>query len=143
MRLPEPEPGLVLKYTYLWRREFLAGREEGTKDRPSVIVLTTVRESDGKTIVTVLPVTHSAPVDPMAAIEIPSKIKAHLGLDEQRSWVVVSEGNEFVWPGHDVRKIARTGRYAHGFLPPHFFDKIRRAAFEFARGGRGAMSPRT
>ena len=140
MRLPAPEPGLVLNYAYLWRREFLAGREEGSKDRPSVIVLTSLRDSDGKTVVTVLPITHSAPIDPRAGVEIPAKIKAHLGLDEQRSWVIVSEGNEFIWPGHDLRKIGRTGGYVHGHLPPRFFDTIRTAALAYSRG---AVSPRT
>jgi hypothetical protein len=32
MRLPTPEPGLVIGYSYLWAREHGAGREEGVKD---------------------------------------------------------------------------------------------------------------
>ena len=35
--------------------EHQAGREEGQKDRPSVIVLAVEREADGATAVTVLP----------------------------------------------------------------------------------------
>jgi hypothetical protein len=45
--------------------EHEAGRQEGQKDRPSVIVLAVEsnakREADDATIVTVLPITHSPP----------------------------------------------------------------------------------
>jgi hypothetical protein len=43
-------------------------------------------------------------------------VKRHLGLDEDRSWIVVSEGNEFAWPGYDLRKRARSDRYDYGFI---------------------------
>jgi hypothetical protein len=105
--IPTPEAGLVIAYAYLWRREHQAGQDEGLKDRPSVIVLTAERQEDGATIVTVLPITHSAPTRPGAAVEIPAPVKRHLGLDDQRSWVVVAEGNEFLWPGYDLRKVPR------------------------------------
>ena len=39
MPIPSPEPGLVISYAYLWHYEHQAGREEGQKDCPSVIVL--------------------------------------------------------------------------------------------------------
>jgi hypothetical protein len=29
----EPYAGLVIRYSFLWKREHEAGREEGTKDR--------------------------------------------------------------------------------------------------------------
>jgi len=122
--IPTPEAGLVVAYAYLWRREQRAGQEEGRKDRPSVIVLAVEREADGATLVTVLPITHGAPIEPGGAIEIPAPVKRHLGLDEQRSWIVVAEGNEFIWPGYDLRKVPRTDRYAYGFLPPHFFNQV-------------------
>lgn len=59
MSIPIPEPGLVINYAYLWHTEHEAGREEGRKNRPSVVVLTVERDSDGATVVVVLPVTHS------------------------------------------------------------------------------------
>jgi len=43
MPIPNPEPGLVISYAYLWHREYQAGREEGRKDSPSVIVLAVER----------------------------------------------------------------------------------------------------
>jgi hypothetical protein len=57
--IPTPEAGLVIGYSYLWRRERQAGQDEGLKDRPSVIVLATERAPDGATVVTVLPITHN------------------------------------------------------------------------------------
>jgi hypothetical protein len=128
MALPEPESGLVISYAYLWHHEHDGGQEEGRKDRPAVIVLAAERASDGAIIVTVLPITHRAPDDPAAGVEIPPTVKRLLGLDLARSWIVVSEGNEFVWPGYDLRKVpgSRT-RYDYGFLPPRFFDQVRKA----------------
>jgi hypothetical protein len=31
MPIPNPEPGLVISYAYLWHHEHQAGREEGQK----------------------------------------------------------------------------------------------------------------
>ncbi len=52
MPLPRPEPGLVIGYAYLWRHEYHRGREEGVKNRPCAIVLTTETET-GETVVAV------------------------------------------------------------------------------------------
>ena len=46
MTLPAPEPGLVISYAYLWHDEYEAGKDEGRKDRPAAIVLTTERKDD-------------------------------------------------------------------------------------------------
>src|SRR6266581_2662071 len=73
MPIPNPEPGLVISDAYLWHREHQAGREEGRKDRPTVIVLAVEREADGATIVTVLPITHNPPADPASAVRIPCR----------------------------------------------------------------------
>lgn len=104
MPLPIPEPGLVISYAYLWRSDYERGQEEGTKDRPCVIVLT-VSTEEGDSVVTVVPVTHAAPEKPDEAVEIPLPTKHRLGLDAARSWVIVSEVNRFVWPGPDLRPV--------------------------------------
>lgn len=104
MSLPKPELGLVIRYSYLWLREHREGREEGTKDRPCAIILA-ARQHDGETQVLVVPVTHSPPADGDAALELPPAVKRHLGLDDERSWVVLSESNLFDWPGPDLRRI--------------------------------------
>lgn len=142
MAVPSPEPGLVINYAYLWRDEYLAGQEEGRKDRPSVIILAVRREADGATVVTVLPITHSTPQDPKAAVEIPQRVKKHLGLDDRRSWIVVTEGNEFVWPGYDLRKVAGSDDYAFGFLPPRLFNHLLEAFGAWRAAGRTKASPR-
>lgn len=136
MPVPDPEPGLVISYAYLWHDEYRAGREEGRKDRPSVIVLATRRETDGATIVTALPITHQPPIDPAAAVEIPAAVKRHLGLDDECSWVVVAEGNEFLWPGYDLRRLRHSDRYDYGFLPPRYFNRVREAFVAYHRKGR-------
>lgn len=106
---------------------YYAGLEEGRKDRPSVIVLAVATEPNGAIIVTVLPFTHTPPQDSEAGVEIPPLVKAHLGLDDRRSWVIVDEGNQFEWPGFDLKKVRATGRYEIGFVPPSLFQKIRDA----------------
>jgi hypothetical protein len=142
MPIPNPEPGLVISYAYLWHHEHRAGREEGQKDRPGVIVLAVEREADDATIVTVLPITHSPPADLNSAVEIPLPVKRHLGLDDDRSWIVVDEGNEFLWPGYDLRKIGRTDRYDYGFLPPRFFNQVLDAFAACYEAGKRRLTPR-
>lgn len=123
----------MISCAYLWRSEYEHGREEGAKDRPCVIILA-VEEQAGETVVTVAPITHTWPASADAAVEIPATTKQRLGLDQSRSWVVVSEGNRFVWPGPDLRPIA-AGRFDYGFFPPGLFRQLRErfAALHAAR----------
>ena len=127
MSLPRPEPGLVLRYSYLWLREHRAGREEGVKDRPCAIVLA-VRDSNDHTQVLVVPVTHTPPTAPAEAIELPAAIKHHLGLDTERSWIMLNESNLFEWPGPDLRRVGNRddASVGYGYLPPRFFADLRR-----------------
>jgi hypothetical protein len=126
MPVPSPEPGLVVNYAYLWHYEHEARHEEGRKDRPSVIVLCVESAGDGATAVTVLPITHRKPENRDWAVEIPAAVRRHLGLDEEPSWIVVTEGNEFVWPGYDLTP-RPDGSYAYGFLPPRLFKQVQAA----------------
>jgi hypothetical protein len=87
---------------------------------------------DGTPAVRVLPITHSPPSDPADAIEIPAATRRRLGLDDERSFIVLSESNRFVWPGPDVRPIdTETGYF--GPLPPALFDEIKRRFVALAR----------
>jgi hypothetical protein len=142
MPIPAPEPGLVISYAYLWHHEHEAGQEEGRKDRPSVIVLAVERQADDSTVVTVLPITHNAPAIAAGGIEIPGPVKRHLGLDDSRSWIIVSEGNEFDWPGYDLRKIGRGDRYDYGLLPPRFFDQVLGAFMAWHRAHKVRLTSR-
>ena len=125
MPLPTPELGLVIAYAYLWSSEADKGREEGGKDRPCALILA-AQDDSGDTIVAVVPVTHSPPQRPAEAVEIPTAVMRRLGLDEARSWIVVSEINRFVWPGPDLRPVsaAEPERFEYGFLPPRLFRQV-------------------
>jgi hypothetical protein len=141
--LPEPEPGLVIRYSFLWYAEYLEGHEEGAKDRPCAIVMRAQRD-DSETIVTVLPITHSVPSDPALALEIPLTVKRRLGLDSERSWVVFAEANRFVWPGPDLRPVpGREISNSYGMLPPNFFRTLRDRYFAAFRSRQSKSIPRT
>lgn len=140
MALPEPQCGLVISYSYLWRHEAEAGQTEGVKNRPCAIVLAVrperAADANSATIVTVAPITHTPPRDPGVAIEIPAKVKAYLGLDGERSWIILNEFNEFAWPGFDLRAVpGKPGSYAHGFLPPAFYKALVARVLELRRLG--------
>jgi hypothetical protein len=141
---PEPTPGLVIRYSYLWLREHLEGREEGHKDRPCAIVAAIRRGAD-ETRVLVLPVTHTPPADASAAIEIALEAKQRLGLDDERSWVVLTEWNEFVWPGPDLRPVPgdTEGAVTYGMMPRALFEQIRGGLLAFARAKAARAVPRT
>jgi hypothetical protein len=140
--LPEPTPGLVIGYAYLWRNEALQGREEGRKDRPCVIVLA-VQTVEGKTVVTVAPITHSPPERLDLAVEIPPETKRRLGLDGERSWIVAADLNRFIWPGVDLRPTARdSGRYDYGPIPANLYRELRDKVLALARAGRAALTSR-
>ena len=144
MNLPKPEPGLVIRYSYLWLREYREGREEGSKDRPCAIILAS-RDQDGDTRVLVVPVTRSPPEADAAALELPQSVKKHLGLDTERSWVVLSESNLFDWPGPDLRRIGDRddGSVAYGFLPPRLFAELRRRFLALEDAARSRRIQRT
>lgn len=76
---------------------------------------------------TVVPVTHTAPKDRADAVEMPAAVKAHLRLDDLASWVAVTETNDFIWPGYNLRPVPgrRPRRYHYGMLPPRFFATVR------------------
>jgi hypothetical protein len=90
----------------------------------------------------VLPITHSAPADPRSAVEMPLAVKRYLGLDDDRSWILVDEGNEFLWPGYDLRKLPHSDRYDYSFLPPRFFNRVLEPFDSWYRTGRRRLRPR-
>lgn len=137
MRLPAPEPGLVISYAFLWKRESEAGREEGVKDRPCAIVLVTRSREGGPADVTAVPITSRPPDDPARVLELPARVIARLGLSAGRCWVVLDEFNRFGWPGYDLRPVpGRSGRFDHGLLPPDLFAELARRIRELAKTRR-------
>lgn len=144
MKLPAPEPGLVIGYSYLWAREHGAGREEGVKDRPCAIIAAR-QMIDSAEIVTVVPITHTPPRDPADAVEIPAVLKSHLGLDVHRSWIIITETNDFLWPGPDLRPIQgrSPARIDYGMLPPRFFAHLRDQILQAHKRRKLAVVPRS
>ena len=134
MNFPKPIPGLVIRYSYLWQRQHELGLEEGSKDRPCAIILATTI-TDGKDKVVVLPITHSKAQNLDEAIELPISVKTILGLDDAKSWVMISESNFFVWPGPDLRRIGEgeNNTISYAMLPPNFFKAVRDKFVSFTR----------
>jgi hypothetical protein len=127
---------LVISYAYLWRSEQRDGGQEGRKDRPCAIVVTT-QDQDGDTLVYVAPITHSPPAEGVG-LEIPPAVKRRLGLDAARSWIITNELNRFIWPGYDLRAIDRDqpGRFDWGYLPVELFEALKAAVLQHQRARR-------
>jgi hypothetical protein len=125
--LPTPQPGLVIRYSYLWTREAAQGHEEGSKERPAAVVLVVRQSAIAAPRVYVLPITHTQPAKDIEALEIPPAIGRKAGLDAARSWIVLSEFNEFIWPGFDLANAPghTPPTVAYGYLAPGFFGKLR------------------
>ena len=143
MALAEPKPGLVISYAYLWRNQARRGEDHGRKMRPCVIILA-VRPVSGGIRVVVAPVSHAPPPAPdHPSIELPQATKRRLGLDEQRSWIVLDDLNQFQWPGPDLRPIG-SGRagVAYGFIPGSLLAAVRDRIAGLARTGRVSLTPR-
>jgi hypothetical protein len=135
---------LVIGYSYLWRHEYHTGEEEGRKNRPCAIVLVNEHSND-ETMVMVVPITHSMPNDLEIAIEIPATTKARLGLDGERSWVVVNEVNRFIWSeSPDLRPISRSNptRFDYGVLPPKFYMQLKTTLNTLWNQKRLSVTPR-
>lgn len=126
MSLPEPRPGLVIRYGFLWNHEAAHGAVESSKDRPCAIIVAARRGPQGQIRTVIAPITHSAPNDPLTSMEIPASICRQLGLDDGRHWLRYDQLNSFEWPGFDLRPIpGRAGVYAYGELPKSLFDHLR------------------
>jgi hypothetical protein len=125
MALPRPKNGMVIRYDYLWRSQALRGEESGRKRRPCAIILA-VRTGGGHDEVTVLPITHTPPAETGDALEIPGPVKRRLELDDELSWIVLTEANRFLWPGPDVHGLAAG---TNSSLLPEIFYRQLKAAF--------------
>jgi hypothetical protein len=124
--------GYIFRYSYLWHRQYVQGRREGDKDRPCLVLAIVKIDENGRSIVRVLPITHSPPGNPDDAIEIPHAAKLRLGLDHDRSWIVLTESNRFIWPGPDMRPLdTETGYY--GPLPPALFQQVKQRFVALAK----------
>lgn len=132
MPLPDAKPGLVVRYDYLWSRDAARGMTQG-KDRPACLVAASDNAMRPRYVV-LLPITHSAPSGDVVEIEIPARVKQALGLDDPRSWVIISEHNIDEWPNGGLSTTpGKDGGFAYGFIPPGLFARIKADFLELAR----------
>jgi hypothetical protein len=133
--LPEPKPGLVIRYDDLWNREAAAGRDQG-KERPACLVAATDATASPRFVV-ILPITHTQPDRNTVGVEIPAKVRAALGLDNAPCWVIVSEHNVDEWPNAGLAPLpGRQGVFSYGFIPPGLFAQVKARFLELYEGGR-------
>jgi hypothetical protein len=133
--LPEPRPGLVIRYDYLWTREAAAGRDQG-KDRPACLVAATDPAVSPRFVV-ILPITHTPPDKDAVGVEIPANVRAALGLDDAPSWVIVSEHNVDEWPNAGLAPLpGRPGVFSYGLIPPGLFAQVKARFLELYEKGR-------
>jgi hypothetical protein len=134
----------VIRYRYLWLQEHRRGQEEEVKDRPGAVILVTANE-DGERVVMVLPISHTPPSDPALAVEIPAAVKRRLKLDDERSWVILTEANRFIWPCPDLRPATPgdSASVAYGPLSFALFEEIRTKFIAAIKARRASVVPRS
>ncbi|WP_312878770.1 hypothetical protein [Rhizobium leguminosarum] len=122
----------MVRYDYLWSREALAGRDQG-KDRPTCLVAASDSLTNPRYVV-LLPITHTPPTGETIGIEIPPKVKQAIGLDDEPSWVIVSEYNIDEWPNGGLPPVPGSDRiFAYGFIPPGLFAMIKARFLDLAK----------
>lgn len=119
MKKPEPLAGLVIRYDFLWSDEARRGRIEGAKDRPCAVVLASNKQG----MAIVCPITHSPPSRASDAIEIPAEVSRRLGLDTDRSFIIITEANRVAWHDAGIRP-ARPDRWEYGYLPQKLTTRL-------------------
>jgi hypothetical protein len=132
---PPPQPGQVIRYSYLWKDEDAAGQVEGRKDGPVAVVLVLGAGTPTPEVV-VCPITHHPRADAVC-VRIPVPTARRLGLDSEAQWVVANEANKFFWPGPDLRPKPGEGPASIfiGMMPSGFMTMVRDAAVRALQGG--------
>ena len=137
MALPDPKPGLVIRYDYLWSAEASVGREQG-KERPACLVAATDALVTPRFVV-ILPITHTLPTGNSVGIEIPHSVCRALGLDQERNWIIISEHNVDEWPNGGLAPLpGKPAEFSYGFIPPGLFAQIKAKFLALAEQGRTA-----
>ncbi len=130
MPLPNPELGLIVFYSYLFHGRTKNIGDAG-KNRPCLIAAVFPDPVDPlKTGVLLLPITHGEPSADEIGVALTADAKFAAGLDGDRQWVLVSQGNLDTWPEDIAALPNRPGEFAYGFLPPRTFKSIQA---QFAR----------
>lgn len=132
MAFPEPKPGLVVRYDYLWSDEAAAGSDLG-KDRPTCIIAASDSLIRPRYVV-LLPIIHARPGGDAIGIAIPPTVKQSIGLDDAPGWIIVSEHNIDEWPNGGLSPVpGKPGVFSYGLIPPGLFATIKARFLELAR----------
>jgi hypothetical protein len=132
----------------LWSVTIICGREAGkgkatSNVRPACLAFAS-DETKSPRFVVLLPITHSPPSQGDVGIEIPKAVCEHLGLDDGRSWVIVSEFNIDDWPNAGLQPVpGKRNAFAYGSIPPMLFATIKERFLELAEQKRSRSVRRT
>jgi hypothetical protein len=97
MPIDRAETGLVIRYHFLWSREYDRGEEHGRKARPVCVVVPLTRIGDD---VVLFPLTTREPGPDRLAVKVPETERRRLRLRGlSPSWLLLDEGNRDVLPG--------------------------------------------
>jgi hypothetical protein len=132
----EPRNGLVIRYSYLWARQYDRQEEAGRKDRPTCVQII-VAGTDTETIVALFPITSQPPSDDRTAIEIPETEARRINL-VLPAWIIVDEWN--------LDNLATSAHIGHtrplGTFSAAFMRRVRQAAAARIRERRYRSIPR-
>lgn len=122
-----PEPGLVIRYDFLWKEEEEAGKIDGLKDRPCAIIIVAEPDQNNSSNVFLCPITHSPIQVGETGMEVPAKLARHLRLDSAISWVKTHQINTVIWEENRLPYgvvPAFKDQVVFGKLPQSFAQKI-------------------
>lgn len=128
-----PTPGDIFSYPYLWHWQDQRGETEGRKPRPSCLALA-VQNSQGETVLFIVPITSTEPDPQRAAILVPvlEARRANLDMDIPL-WVIVDEVNTDIWErSYYLEDRTPQGRFSDQFTR----QVLRRLREELARNRR-------
>ncbi len=132
----KPSNGLVIRYNYLWARQFDRREERERKARPACVQIV-IAKGDSGTVVALFPITSQAPDANRTAVEIPEMEARRAGL-RIPSWIVVDE-----WNLDDLAKSPHLADVrAMGLFSPAFMKTVRRAAADRIRARKYRAVPR-
>jgi hypothetical protein len=144
----EPPVGSLVAYEYLWLSQ-RSDREDGAKVYPAALIFAK-RIIGGVTLAHAVGVSHKPPAESETALEIPRKLKRHLGLDEESAWIYTDQINQFAWPGYDLRPADRLSKLPRargtcviGPLPGDWFSLVKNDVIRNLRQKRATIIPRT
>jgi hypothetical protein len=122
----EPQVGQIVDHYFLWFDEQAAGRTEGRKSRPCLIIAIEPRKNAAPRV-TVLPITSQAPRPGTTALAVPGDVKDRIGLSRTRpAWIIIDDANIFAWPGYDLVP-QPGGRFVRAVVTRGFFHLVRNA----------------